>query len=476
VDLLRGRIASASGAGGEATGQLLKAATRLSPLDADLARETYLDAWGAALFAGSLARGADLLDVSRAASAAPRPTRARPPDLLLDGLATLVTEGRAVAAPTLRRAIDAFRGGEFSVEKGLQWGVLASSASVELWDFESWDAVITRHMELARDAGALAPLSIALNGVGIVVAWRGDFAAASRVIVEADAVKEATGTRIAPYGAMLRAAFRGREADARALIDAALEEAAAGGEGLAVQFAYWTTAVLCNGLGRYEDALAAAKRASDVTPELFISGWALAELIEAGTRCGHGELASAALPRLVASANASATDWGLGIAARARALVSDGPAADKAYREAIDRLSRTELRTELARAHLLYGEWLRREGQRRAARAELRAAHEMMVAIGMEGFAERARRELRATGETVRRRRAETRDDLTAQEAQIAGLARDGLSNPEIGARLFLSPRTVEWHLRKVFTKLGIRSRRELTNALPGSEPELSPA
>jgi ATP/maltotriose-dependent transcriptional regulator MalT len=316
-------------------------------------------------------------------------------------------------------------------------------------------------------------LSIALNGAGIVVTWRGDFAAASRVIVDADAVTEATGTSVAPYGAMLLAAFRGREAEARTLIDARIERATAGGEGLAVQYAHWTTAVLCNGLGRYEDALAAAKRASDVTPELFIAVWALPELIEAARRCGHGELGSAALARLAASANASATDWGLGIAARSRALVSDGPAAENAYREAIERLGRTQLRTELARAHLLYGEWLRRDGRRRAARAELRTAHEMLAAIGMDAFAERAQRELLATGETVRKRRAETRDELTAQEAQIARLARDGLSNPEIGARLFLSPRTVEWHLHKVFAKLGVRSRRELADALPGSGAEL---
>src|SRR3954468_14070696 len=211
AELLRGQVASAS-AGTEAAAQLLKAARRLEPLDAELARETYLDAWGAALFAGRLASGADLLDVSRAARAAPPPTSPpQPSDLLLDGLAELVTEGRVAAAPALRRAVRAFRGERISVERGLQWGVLASSAAVELWDFDSWDAVITRQMELAREAGALAPLSITLNGEGIVVTWSGDFAAASRVVVEADAITEATGTRIAPYGAMLLAAFRGRE-------------------------------------------------------------------------------------------------------------------------------------------------------------------------------------------------------------------------------------------------------------------------
>src|SRR4051812_43248231 len=455
-DLLRGQVASAT-AGTEAPAQLLKAARRLEPLDPGLARETYLDAWGAALFAGRLASGGDLLDVSRAARAAPPPTSApHPSDLLLDGLAELVTEGRAAAAPRLRRAVSAFRGERISVDKGLQWGVLASSAAVELWDFESWDALITRQMELARDAGALAPLSITLNGEGIVVTWRGDFAAAARVIVEADAVTEATGTRIAPYGGLLLAALQGREDEAGALIDATIKDATAGGEGLAVQYSQWTTAIMYNGLGRYEDALAAARQASEVTPELFIAVWALPELIEAAIRSGNAKLAPPALERLAESANASGTDWGLGIVARSRALLSEREAAEDSYTEAIDRLSRTRLRPELARAHLLYGEWLRRQGRRTDARTQLRTANEMLDTIGMEAVAARARRELVATGARARKRTVETRDELTPQEQQIASLARDGLSNPEIGARLFLSPRTVEWHLRKVFTKLEI--------------------
>jgi DNA-binding NarL/FixJ family response regulator len=476
VDLLRGQVASAT-AGTEAPGRLLKAARRLEPLDLVLARETYLDAWGAALFAGRLASGGDLLDVSRAARAAPAPTYApHPSDLLLDGLAELVTEGRVAAAPALRRAVSAFRGERISVDKGLQWGVLASSAAVELWDFESWDAVITRQMELARDAGALAPLSIALNGEGIVVTWRGDFAAAARVIVEADAVTEATGTRIAPYGGMLLAALRGREDEAGALIDATIKDATAGGEGLAVQYAQWTSAILYNGLGRYENALTAARQASEVTPELFIAVWALPELIEAAVRSGNADLAPAALERLVESADASATDWGLGIAARSRALLSEREAAEEHYAEAIDRLGRTRLRAELARARLLYGEWLRRQGRRTDARRQLRTAHEVLATIGMEAFAERARGELRATGEKVRKRTVETRDELTPQEQQIARLAREGLSNPEIGARLFLSPRTVEWHLKKVFAKLAISSRMGLHDALPSADREATPA
>ena len=477
VDLLRGQIASASGAGREAAAQLLAAAKRLEPLDVDLARETYLDAWGAALFAGHLAGGADLLDVSRAARSAPRPAHApHPVDLLLDGLAVVMTDGRAAAAPTLELAVSAFRGEAISVDKGLQWGVLASSASVELWDFESWDAVITRQMELARDAGALAPLSIALNGEGIVVTWSGDFAAAAGVIAEADAVTEATGTRIAPYGAMLLAALRGREAEACALIDAAVQSSTAGGEGLGVQFAHWTTAVLYNGLGRHEQALSAARRASDHMPDLFLAVWAVPELVEAAIGSGDSRLAAEAFERLVASTRVSSTDWGLGIAARSRALLAEGAAAERCYREAIDRLGRTRLRTELARARLLYGEWLRRENRRVDARVQLRAAHDECTSIGMEAFAERARGELQAMGERFRKRTVEARDDLTAQERKIAQLARDGLSNPEIGARLFLSPRTVEWHLRHVFTKLGIRSRQQLPRALPAADASAVPA
>jgi DNA-binding CsgD family transcriptional regulator len=387
----------------------------------------------------------------------------------------LMTEGRAAAAPLLRQGVRAYLREEVPVEKGLQWGVLASTAAVTLWDFDSWDAVITRQMELTRDAGALAPLSIALNGEGIVVTWRGDFAAAALVTAEADAVTEATGTRIAPYGALLLAALRGREAEATQLIEATIKDATAGGEGLAVQYAHWTKAVLYNGIGRYEEALEAAQRASDDTPELFISAWALTELIVANTRTRKEGRATDALERLAESTSAADTDWGLGILARSRALLSEGETAESSYREAIDRLSRSRLRPELARSHLNYGEWLRREGRRKDARMQLRTAHRMFTDIGMEAFAECAGRELQATGETVRKRRAETRDDLTAQERQIAQLARDGLSNPEIGARLFLSPRTVEWHLRKVFAKLGIHSRRELANVLPSSGSRLVP-
>ena len=296
------------------------------------------------------------------------------------------------------------------------------------------------------------------------------------LVAEADSVTEATGARVAPYGALVLAGFQGRAEGASELIDATIEECTAGGQGAAVQYAHWARSVLLNGLGRYGEAMAAAREASDDTPELFVSVWAAVELLEAATRSDEPELARAAHERIAAATAVAPTDWALGIGARSGALLSEGETAERLYREAIERLGRTRLRPELARAHLLYGEWLRRANRRVDARAQLRAAHDLLTSIGMEAFAERAARELQATGETVRKRRAETRDDLTAQERQIAQLARDGLSNPEIGARLFLSPRTVEWHLRKVFAKLGIHSRRELANALPSSDSELVPA
>jgi DNA-binding CsgD family transcriptional regulator len=477
ADLLRGEIALVSSAGRDAPGLLLRAAKRLEPLDVTVARETYLDAWGAAMFAGPLARPGDLRDVSRAAKAAPKAQRpVAPSDLLLDGLATLIINGPAAAAPTLRRAVDAFRDEGISTQKGLQWAVLASTASVVLWDFDSWEAILTRQADRARAAGAYAPLSIALHGQGLVVTWSGNLEAAATPIAEAAAVTEATGTRIAPYGAVLLAAFRGREAEAAAVIETTIEHANAGGEGLGIQFARWARAVLYNGLGRYDDALAAARQASDDTPQLFLAAWALPELIEAAIRTGDAELARGALERFTEAANTSDSDWGLGVEARSRALLSEAEHAEGLHKEAIERLSRTRLRPELARAHLLYGEWLRREGRRVDAREQLRTAYDMFAAIGMEAFAERARRELLATGEKVRKRSDETRDQLTPQEDQIARLAREGLSNPEIGAQLFISPRTVEWHLRKVFSKLGIHSRRELAKELPSSDSQLVPA
>jgi ATP/maltotriose-dependent transcriptional regulator MalT len=342
-----------------------------------------------------------------------------------------------------------------------------------VWDYDTCLAVATRGVQLAREAGALTVLAVSANVMTQAVVLGGEFGTATQLVAEADSVIEATGTQVAPYGALVLAGFQGREDYARELIDRAIQAFTAAGQGTAVQYAYWARSLLLNGLGRYEEALAAAEEASDDTPELFVSVWAAIELLEAATRSNNPEAAMRALERITAAASVAPTDWALGIQARSRALQSDGETADRLYRQAIEQLGRTRLRPELARAHLLYGEWLRREGRRIDAREHLRTAHDQLTSIGMKAFAERARGELVATGERVRKRTAETRDDLTAQERQIARLVRDGLSNPEIGTRLFLSPRTVEWHLHNVFIKLGVSSRKELRGALRDSEGEL---
>jgi DNA-binding CsgD family transcriptional regulator len=477
LDLLRAEAAYSERRGSEAPALLLRAAKTLDPLDPKLARDTYLDAWSAALFAGRLASTGGLHDVSREAMARPRPAGPqRPSDLLLHGFSLTFTEGRSAAAPVLERAARSFAGDDVTVEEVLRWGWLATAAAVMVWDYDTCLAVATRGVGLARESGALAVLAVSVNVLAQAVALAGESGSAASLIAEADGVTEATGTLVAPYGALVLAGLQGREAEAATLIDATIHDATAGGQGTAVQYARWARAVLLNGLGRYQEALAVAQEASDDTPELFVSAWALSELIEAAARSEDTPRARGALDRLAEATSAAETDWGLGIAARSRALLSEGETAERLYQEAIERLGRTRLRPELARAHLLYGEWLRREGRRVDAREQLRIAHEMLAGMGMDAFAERARRELQATGEKLRKRTVETRDELTPQERQIAGLARDGLSNPEIGARLFLSPRTVEWHLKKVFTKLRISSRMGLHDALSSPDREAAPA
>jgi DNA-binding CsgD family transcriptional regulator len=473
VQLLRGQIAFASSLGSAAPPLLLNAAQRLERLDPELARETYLDAWGAAMFAGRFASAGSLVEVSRAALSAPRPTHPlRASDLLLDGLSTLFTEGRAAAAPLLRRATAIFADEASPGQENFRWGWLTTNPPNIFWDEDSWYAISARNLKEARDAGALARLPIDLEDWAIFVTSCGDFDAAAVALAEAEAITRATGTHIAPYAQMLLSALRG-QSDALPLIESTIRDAATSGQGLSVLWGEWTSAILFNGLGLYDRALAPAQRAAEETPQLQHSPWAATELIEAAVRTGEPGVAAAALERVMAGTAPSSTDWGRGIQARCRALLSEGDSADRLHREAIERLARTRRRPDLARAHLLYGEWLRRENRRVDARVQLHAAHDQFASIGMEGFADRARAELQVTGEKVRKRTVETRDDLTAQERQIAALARQGLSNPEIAARLFLSPRTVEWHLRNAFMKLGIHSRRELTHVLSSSGSEL---
>jgi DNA-binding CsgD family transcriptional regulator len=467
TELLRGEIAFAASTGSAAPPLLLRAAKSFEPLDVVVARETYLDAWGAALFAGRLATDGGLVEVSRAAQAAPPPAGSpRPSDLLLDSLATLVTEGLAPAAHLLRDATRVFVDPATPAQRNFRWGWLTTIPAIVLWDEDSWHAISARQLQEDRDAGALARLPIDLSGWANVAVWRGDFGAAAVAIAEAESVTEATGARYRPIAAMLLAALRGREVDAAPLIESVVRDASAGGQGVVLQWAELVNAIMSNGLGRYEQATTSARRAAEEMPNLYVSGLALPELIEAAVRSARPELAHDALEHLAESTTAAGTAWGLGIRARSRALLSEGEVADGLYLEAIDLLGCTQMRPDLARAHLLYGEWLRREKRRADARQHLRQAHEQLSAMGMEAFAERARRELAATGERVRTRSVTTIVDLTAQETQIAQLAGEGRTNREIGTQLFISAHTVEYHLKKVFTKMDVTSRTQLQEGL----------
>jgi DNA-binding CsgD family transcriptional regulator len=475
VDLLRAQLAFATNRGGDAPALLVKAARRLEPIDTGLARATYLDALTASTLAGRLASpGGHTLEVARAASAAPPPPGdPSVPDLLLDGLAANFNDGYAAGVPFLRQALTAFGSG-MSADEELRWLWLTTLAALHLWDDESWDMLSSRYVELARETGALSELPLALSTRSMMLLFAGDVATATALTDEGRAVIDATGSQFAPYAAMGLAALQGRQAEVSALIEDTASDVALRGEGIAMSVAEWANALLHNGLGRYPEAMRAAQQALHYQeyPGMHypgIANWAAAELVEASARSGMTGIATDTYRWIAEMTSASGTNWALGVEARSCALVTEGNAAEGLYQDSIMHLNRSRVRAELARAHLLYGEWLRRQRRRTDAREQLRTAHGMLEAMGMEAFAERARRELQATGETARKRTAVTgRDEeLTAQEAQIARLARDGLSNPEIGARLFLSPRTVQHHLGSVFTKLGITSRSHLSHALP---------
>ena len=462
---LHGQIALDLRRGGDAVPLLLDAAKRLESLDPGVARDTYLEAVRAASIGGRL--GGGVLAAAQAARAAPPPAGApRPVDLLLDGLAVRFTDGYAASASTLKQALRALREEDGHPGQGARWPGFARRVAPDLFEDETWRAFAVRTVQIARETGALAVLPLALNYLAQLRIFEGELDAAETLLDEADAIADATGTTRIVIAALLLAGCRGDEARASALIEASGAEAIARGEGVILTFGEHARAVLHNGLGDYEAALAPAQSAS-ARDELMVSVWSVPELIEAATRSKRTEIAAEALERLSERTRAAGTDLALGIEARSRALLSEGDVAEGLYREAIERLGRTRIRLDLARAHLLYGEWLRREGRRVDAREQLRAAHDMLATRGIKAFAERARRELWATGETVRKRTVETREELTAQEAQIARLAAEGRTNPEIGGALFISARTVEWHLRKVFPKLGITSRRELRRVLP---------
>jgi DNA-binding CsgD family transcriptional regulator len=446
---------------------LLDAARQLEPLDASLSRDAYLAALRAASVAGRLGPG--MTEVARAALEAPRkPDEPRAVDRLVDGLAVRLTDGYAAGVPALKRALTAVR--EEGERKGVsvRWPWFARRVAAELFDDDTWHYLATRSVQVARENGALAVLPLALNHLAHVRCLEGDLDGASAVLDEADGIALATGTEPLVFGRLPLAGFRGIEVEAAALFEAAVPDAIEReGEGVLLTFTEHAQAVLYNGLGRYQAALGPAQSASG-RDELLVSVWSLPELVEAGTRCGQPDVANAAIERLSERTQAAGTDLALGIEAQSKALVSDGPDAERLYLEAIDRLGRTRLALALARARLVYGEWLRRDRRRIDAREQLRLAKDMFTSMGADAFAARTGRELLATGETARKRTAENRDDLTAQEVQIAQFARDGLSNTEIGARLFISPRTVEYHLHKVFTKLEITTREHLDRVLPG--------
>ena len=460
---------------------LLEAARRLEPLDVALARETYLEGLRAGIFAGRLAPAAELLTMAEAARAAPSPAVPRAADLLLDGLAVRFTDGPLPAVAGLRRAVEAF-----ALERGrgaddVRWLLLAWPVAFEMWDDEAWHQLTIRLVDVARALGALTALPLALIYRAQLHVQAGQLDSVSNLLDEVDLLKEASGDTPMMYTStmttarLVLAAWRGRESQTLELIETSSREGQARGDGRAISVSELAKAVLYNGLGRYDRALAAAQRVCEYD-DLALLPWGLAEIVEAAARQGSGDIAQAAMRRLQERTQATPTDWALGTEARCRALLSDGDEADRLFREAVERLGHTRIRVALARTHLLYGEWLRRVGRRSESRDRLRTAHEMLTEIGMEAFAERARRELLATGATARRRRPETRDDLTPQEAQIARLVAEGATNPEIATQLFLSARTVEWHLNKIFTKLGVGSRRELRAAarVAGGRPAAS--
>jgi DNA-binding CsgD family transcriptional regulator/tetratricopeptide (TPR) repeat protein len=468
IDLTAADLAFVTSRGSDAPSLLLKAASRLESIDVDLSRATYLQAFSAAILAGHLALGGGVYEVARAAAAAPPSRHAmRAPDLLLEGLAAHFDRGYEAGLPILRRALDIF-GNDMSVDEQLRSHWIAGVVAPHLWDHDRWDLLSDRHIQLARGVGALSELPLALSLRAVMVLFAGDLTGATLLIGEHHVAVDVTGSHLNNPAELVLAALRGRQAEAAGLIDAAIREASLRGEGIGIVLAEWTNAVLNNGLGRYEQAMQAAQRATAQSVELVVRGWAAAELVEAAVRSGCNDVAADALRRLAERTTPSGTDWGRGVEARSRALLSDGDTAERLYLESIERLGRTRMRVDLARAHLVYGEWLRRERRRTDARAQLRIAHDMLESMGMEAFAERARRELQATGETARKRTIANGDEqLTAQEGQIARMARDGLSNPEIGVRMFISARTVQYHLRKVFTKLGIESRSQLDRVLP---------
>ncbi len=463
LQLSRARIAFYLTRGSDVPGMLLDAARTLGPLDAALARETYLHAFDTAIITGKVGQERGVLEVAQSAKGAPAPVGPpKPADMLLDALVTAFTQGYEAGMPQLRRAVKAFL--DQPVEQNSdnhRWLWLVSRIALALFDDDSVLELAECNVRLARQAGALGVLPAALLFQSVVLVFAGETEHAGELAAEEVGITQATGGVHLLHAQLVLAAWRGREAEATQLYAASVEQATARGEGTAVTMAQYAMTVLHNGLGNYPDALDAATSAAR-TDETLFSNLTLPELIEAASRAGEPERATAAVKLLSERARASGSPWALGLAARSQALTSTGPAADKHYREAIEWLRASRMAGHLARTHLVYGEWLRREGRRLDAREQLRTAHELLSRMGLEAFAARAARELRATGEHPRKRTTSTADALTAHELHIARLVATGATSQEVGAQLFLSPRTIETHLRHIFRKLGITSRRQL--------------
>ncbi|HTE61807.1 MAG TPA: AAA family ATPase [Solirubrobacteraceae bacterium] len=472
VDDLRARIAFSGRRGQDAPPLLLGAARRLERLDVRLARARYMEAIEAATYAGRFGKGRGMLEAAEAARAAPAPPEpVRAVDVMLDGYAALYTDGFAAAAPALERALGMLR-----QDPELRWLALGCRTAAELWDGETWLDLARQQIRLARCGGALAMLAPAVYWLATVEAlYAGNFPVAGELIDEARSIARVTHFPGMTYAPLAIAAWRGDEAETAALTKDAVREAKERGEGRAITHAEYATAVLQNGLGNHDEALHPARRACE-SDEVVFAAQALPELVEAAVRNGELDVAGDAARRLSERATLSGTEWALGIDARSRALLAVGIAAEPLYRDAIDRLRRCDAVVHLARAHLVYGEWLRGQCRPLDAREQLRAAHELFAARGAAGFAGRAARELHALGAPAREpqahgaparmQAAKPRGRLTAREAQVARLAREGQSNVDIGAELILSTRTIEYHLDKVFTKLHIDSRQQIAHAL----------
>jgi DNA-binding CsgD family transcriptional regulator len=469
---LRGQIAFDQRSFGDAAHLLAAAAKRLERVDHDRARATHLEALGAAIWAGDLDSPGALLETAQAARAAPAATGAPSAvDVVLEALASRVIDGHTAAVPALAQALDSVMALKAPAGDLGQWLWLtgaraAGIVAFELLDVDAWHALATRQVQAARQAGALVQLQFALNFLARTHIVAGDLATAAMLVEEERAIAQSTGRASVAYEEMLIATWRGEEARASELIERTVHEATTYGLGRMFEVAKYATALLCNGAGRYDAARDAARSAFERVP-LGYGSFVVPELAEAASRTGDEADVQAALDWLSERARVTPTDWARGVEARVRALSTDADAAEVAYSESIERLARTRLRPELARTHLLYGEWLRRQGRRVDARHQLRTAYDLFSAIGADGFAGRTRHELQATGETVHKRRDDTRYELTPQEEHVARLALAGRTNTEIGTELFISPRTVEWHLKKVFMKLGIASRKGLADALP---------